>query len=194
MIPGVLVVLVTIVGTLLTALNIVREKEAGTLDQLNVTPIGKATFIAAKLIPLWLLSFVVLAMGLGIARIVFDLPMRGSILLVFFAAALYLLGALGIGLWISTMAETQQQALFVSYSIMLVYLLMSGLFTPVRSMPIWAQWIAQVSPVMHFTALMRAVLIKGAVVADVRRELMLLATIGGCVLALGVWRYRKRTN
>jgi len=194
MIPGVLVVLVTIVGTLLTALNIVREKEAGTLDQLNVTPIGKATFIAAKLIPLWLLSFVVLSMGLGIARIVFDLPMRGSILVVFFAAALYLLGALGIGLWISTMAETQQQALFVSYSIMLVYLLMSGLFTPVRSMPIWAQWIAQVSPVMHFTALMRAVLIKGAVVADVQRELILLATIGACVLALGVWRYRKRAN
>lgn len=194
MIPGVLVALVTIVGTLLTALNIVREKEAGTLDQLNVTPISRASFIAAKLIPLWLLSLVVLTIGLGIAHLAFDLPVRGSLALVFLAAGLYLLGALGIGLWISTVAETQQQALFVSYSIMLVYLLMSGLFTPVRSMPGWAQLMAQLSPVMHFTALMRAVLLKGAVVADVGRELIFLASIGVAVLALGVRQYRKRAT
>ena len=192
MIPGILVVLVTIIGTLLTAMNIVREKEAGTLDQLNITPVGKLTFIAAKLIPLWSLALVSLGLGLLLARVVFDLPMRGSLLLVFLAAGLYLIGALGIGLWVSTVAETQQQAMFVSYSIMLVYLLMSGLFTPVRGMPHWAQWVAEASPVMHFTRLMRAVLLKGAGVADVAHQLVMLALIGTAVLTLAVMRYRKR--
>lgn len=192
MVPGILVVLVTIIGTLLTAMNIVREKEAGTLDQLNVTPVTRATFIAAKLIPLWSLALLALGLGLALGRLVFDLPVRGSLLLVFAASAIYLAGALGIGLWISTVAETQQQAMFVSYSIMLVYLLMSGLFTPVRGMPEWAQWVAQVSPVMHFTQLMRAVLLKGAGVRDVARELAMLTIIGAAVLALAVRQYRKR--
>lgn len=194
MVPGILVALITIVGTLLTAMNIVREKESGTLDQLNVTPIGKASFIAAKLIPLWTLALLVLGIGLGISYLVFDLPVRGSVALVFVAAGLYLLGALGIGLWISTVAETQQQALFVSYSILLVYLLMSGLFTPVRSMPAWAQLVAQASPVMHFTSLVRSVLLKGAGAADVARELAFLAGIGVLVLGLAVRQYRKRTE
>jgi ABC-2 type transport system permease protein len=192
MVPGILVVLVTIIGTLLTAMNIVREKESGTLDQLNVTPVPRSTFIAAKLIPLWSLALVVLALGLVMAWAVFDLPLRGNLLLVFVAAAIYLIGALGIGLWISTVAETQQQAMFVSYAIMMVYMLMSGLFTPVRGMPEWAQWIAQASPVMHFAQLMRAVLLKGAGFTDVLKELVVLAVIGVAVLALAVRQYRKR--
>ena len=192
MVPAILVVLVTIIGTLLTAMNIVREKEAGTLDQLNVTPITRSTFIAAKLIPLWSLALVALGIGIALGRFVFDVPMRGSLVLVFFAAAIYLLGALGIGLWISTVAETQQQAMFVAFSILMVYLLMSGVFTPVSGMPEWAQWIAHASPMMHFTRLMRAVLLKGAGVVDVLPQLATLATIGTVVLTLAVRRYRKR--
>lgn len=193
MVPGILVVLVTIIGTLLTAMNIVREKEAGTLDQLNVTPVSRATFIAAKLIPLWSLALVSLGLGLALGHFALGVPVRGSLPLVFLAAAIYLVGALGIGLWVSTVAETQQQAMFVSYSIMLVYLLMSGIFTPVRGMPAWAQWIAQLSPVMHFTQLMRAVLLKGAGIGDVARELAMLAVIGVVVMTLAVRQYRKRT-
>jgi ABC-2 type transport system permease protein len=192
MVPAILVVLVTIIGTLLTAMNIVREKEAGTLDQLNVTPISRATFIAAKLIPLWSLALLDLAIGLGIAWLVLDLPIRGSLLLVFGGAAIYLVGALGIGLWVSTVAGTQQQAMFVAYAILLIYLLMSGLFTPVSGMPVWAQWIAQASPVMHFTQLMRAVLLKGAGFDDVLHELLMLAGIGVLVMTFAVRQYRKR--
>lgn len=192
MVPGILVVLVTMIGTLLTAMNIVREKEAGTLDQLNVTPVTRSTFIAAKLIPLWSLALLDLILGLALAHLVFDVPVRGSVLVVLLAAAIYLVGALGIGLWISTVAETQQQAMFVTFSIMMVYMLMSGLFTPVRGMPEWAQWIAQLSPVMHFTALMRAVLLKGAGFGDVMRELAVLTLMGAAVLTLSVRRYRKR--
>ena len=176
----------------MTAMNIVREKESGTLDQLNVTPISRATFIAAKLIPLWTLAMLDLAIGLLIAHFVFGVPVRGNPAVVFFAAAVYLTAALGIGLWVSTIAETQQQAMFVTISILLVYLLMSGIFTPVRGMPGWAQMIAQASPVMHFTQLMRAVLLKGAGPADVAYELMMLTGIGVLVLTLAVRRYRKR--
>ena len=192
MVPGILVVLVTMVGTLLTAMNIVREKESGTLDQLNVTPVTRSTFIAAKLIPLWSLALLDLVLGLVLAHFVFGVPVRGSVAVVLLAAAIYLLGALGIGLWISTVAETQQQAMFVTFSIMMVYMLMSGLFTPVRGMPEWAQWVAQLSPVMHFTQLMRAVLLKGAGLADVARELGILALMGAAVLTISVRRYRKR--
>lgn len=192
MVPAILVVLVTMIGTLLTAMNIVREKEAGTLDQLNVTPVARSTFIAAKLIPLWSLALLDLMLGLALAHFVFGVPVRGSHLVVLLAAAIYLVGALGLGLWISTVAETQQQAMFVAFSIMMVYMLMSGLFTPVRGMPVWAQWIAELSPVMHFTRLMRAVLLKGAGLADVMRELAVLAIMGAVVLTLSVRRYRKR--
>jgi ABC-2 type transport system permease protein len=192
MIPAILVVLVTMIGTLLTAMNIVREKETGTLDQLNVTPVTRSTFIAAKLIPLWSLALLDLGFGLTLAHVVFGLPIEGNPLVVFVAAAIYLIGALGIGLWISTVAETQQQAMFVSFSILMVYLLMSGLFTPLRGMPAWAQWVAQASPVMHFTQLMRAVLLKGAGFADVAYQLAMLSGIGALVLTLAVLQYRKR--
>ena len=193
MVPGILVQLLTIVGTLLTAMNIVREKEAGTLDQLNVTPVTRSVFIAAKLIPLWIISMVVLSLGLVVAKVTFGVPMLGSLFLVFGGAALYLVAALGIGLWVSAVTETQQQAMFVTFSILMVYLLMSGLFTPVSSMPEWAQWVARFNPMMHFIALMRAVMLKGAGFADVARELAVLATAGAVVLTIAVRQYHKRS-
>ena len=101
--------------------------------------------------------------------------------------------ALGIGLWISTVVETQQQAMFVAFSLLMVYLLMSGLFTPIRAMPEWARWLAEANPVAHFVRLMRAVLLKGAGPADVAREIAILAAGGAAVLSLAVRRYRKRS-
>jgi ABC-2 type transport system permease protein len=193
MVPGILVVLVTMIGTLLTAMNIVREKEAGTLEQLNVTPVPPAIFIAAKLIPLWAFALLDLALGLAFAHFALGVPVRGSLLLVFFSAAVYLVLALGIGLWVSTLVDTQQQAMFVTYALLMVYLLMSGLFTPVRGMPEWAQWLAEANPVAHYVSLMRAVLLKGAGLADVARQLLLLAAGGAAVLALAVRQYRKRS-
>jgi ABC-2 type transport system permease protein len=194
MVPGILVQLVTVVGTLLTAMNIVREKELGTLDQLSVTPLSQGVFIAAKLIPLWLIALFELTLGLLVARFVFHVPMLGSIPLVFGAAALYLVAALGIGLFVSTLASTQQQAMFVTFFIVMIYLLMSGLFTPIRSMPEWAQWITQVNPVKHFIEIMRAVLLKGAGVGDVLKPLGALAVFGVVVLSLAVRQYGRRVG
>lgn len=192
MVPGILVQLVTIIGTLLTAINIAREREIGTLDQLNVTPVTRGQFIAAKLIPLWSIALVELGVGLAFARFLFDIPMEGNLALVFAAAALYLVAALGIGLWVSTLVETQQQAMFITFFILLVYLLMSGLFTPVRSMPTWAQWLAELNPVKHLVAVVRAILLKGAGPAEIARPLGVLALYGAVVFSLAVRQYRKR--
>ncbi|MCC7054449.1 MAG: ABC transporter permease [Gemmatimonadaceae bacterium] len=192
MVPGILVQLITLIGTLMTALNIVREKEAGTLDQLNVTPVRPAVFIAAKLLPLWVIGLVEFAVGVLVAAVVFRVPMEGSLPLLFLGAGVFLLAALGVGLWVSTVSDTQQQALFVTFSLMMVYILMSGLFTPVRAMPSWVQVVAQLNPMMHFIAMVRAVLLKGAGIADVWRQLLALALLGTGILALAVAQYRKR--
>jgi ABC-2 type transport system permease protein len=193
MVPGILVLLVTVVATTIGAMNIVREKEIGTLEQLNVTPVTRTQFIASKLLPFWIIALVDLAIGLGVAWLVFDVPMRGSLLLVFGAAMIYLVAALGLGLWVSTIAHTQQQAMFVSFAINMIYLLMSGLFTPIDSMPVWAQWVAELSPVKHFIVIMRAVLVKGADLAAIQVPLIVLAGYGAVVLALAVRQYSKRT-
>ena len=192
MVPGILVQLVTMVGTFLTALNIVREKELGTLEQLNVTPVTRGQFIAAKLIPLWSLGLLGLAIGLTVARYAFHVPIRGSVLLVFGTASVYLLAALSVGLLVSTMVETQQQAMFVTFFIVLVYLLMSGLFTPVRSMPQWAQWIAQANPTMHYMEIMRGIMLRGAGLREIGHHLAVLAVCAAAVFTLSVQQYAKR--
>ncbi|HEX2220281.1 MAG TPA: ABC transporter permease [Gemmatimonadales bacterium] len=191
MVPALLVSLTTIIGLLLTAQNITRENELGTLEQLNVTPITKAQFIAAKLIPFWLLSLLIFTIGLAIGKLVFDIPMRGNLLLVYLAAMVYLIVVLGLGLWISTITRTQQQAMFIAFFVILIFLLMSGLFTPVDSMPRWAQWVAEANPVKHFVAIMRAVLVRGAGLETVGPPILGLAAAGAAVLSLAVLRYRK---
>jgi ABC-2 type transport system permease protein len=193
MVPGILVALVTLIGTLLTAQNIAREKELGTLEQLNVTPITRGQFIAAKLLPFWVLGLVDLGIGLLVGWLVFGVPMRGSILLLFGSAALYLIVALAIGLWISTLVETQQQAMFVTFFIMNVYLLMSGLFTPIDSMAPWVQLVSQLNPVRHFVTIARAILIKGAGLAEIAQPLVILIVYGAVMLTLAVRQYSKRT-
>jgi ABC-2 type transport system permease protein len=192
MVPGILVALVTMIGTLLTAQNIAREKELGTIEQLNVTPMTRTQFIAAKLLPFWVLALVVLAIGLMTGRFVFGIPMRGSLVLLFASAAIYLVVALAIGLWISTLVDTQQQAMFVTFFILNVYLLMSGLFTPIDSMTPWLQAVSQLNPVRHFVTISRAILVKGAGLTDIARPLVILVLYGAVALALAVRQYSKR--
>ncbi len=193
MVPGVLVALVTLIGTLMSAQNIAREKELGTLEQLNVTPITRGQFIAAKLLPLWVLGLIDLTLGLIVGKLVFHIPMRGSLLLLFGAAAIYLLVALAIGLFISTIVDTQQQAMFVTFFIVSVYLLLSGLFTPIDSMSPWVKVVSQVNPVRHFVTISRAILVKGAGLAEIARPLMILVVFAVVMLTLAVRQYRKRT-
>jgi ABC-2 type transport system permease protein len=192
MVPGILVALVTLIGTLLTAQNIAREKELGTLEQLNVTPITRGQFIAGKLIPFWVLGMFELAGGLLLGRFVFGVPVLGSPLLLFAVSAVYLVAALGTGLWISTIVETQQQAMFVTFFIMMIYLLMSGLFTPIDSMPHWVQVVAELNPVRHFVGISRAVLVKGATLQEIQQPFLILVVFAAAVFTLAVRQYSKR--
>jgi ABC-2 type transport system permease protein len=194
MVPGILVALVTLIGTLLTAQNIAREKELGTLEQLNVTPITRGQFIAGKLLPFWVLGMFELGAGLVLGRFVFGVPVEGSLVLLFAISAVYLVAALGLGLWISTIVETQQQAMFVTFFIMMIYLLMSGLFTPIDSMPRWVQIVAELNPVRHFVAISRAVLVKGATLREIQQPFAVLVVFAVAVFSLAVRQYSKRVS
>ena len=194
MVPGILVALVTIIGTLLTSQNIAREKELGTLEQLNVTPITRGEFIAGKLLPFWMLAMLELALGLTVGWLVFDIPMRGSLLLLFASAGVYLLVALGIGLWISTVVDTQQQAMFVAFFVINIYLLMSGLWTPIDSMAPWVQTASQINPVRHFVTISRAILVKGAGFSEIATPLAMLTGFAVIALTFAVSRYKKRVG
>jgi ABC-2 type transport system permease protein len=192
MVPGILVALVTMIGKLLTAQNIAREKELGTLEQLNVTPITRAQFIAAKMLPFWALAMVDLAIGLAVGRFVFGVPMLGSLTLLVGVAAVYLVTALAVGLLVSTVVETQQQAMFVTFFIISGYLLLSGLFTPIDSMAPWVETVSQVNPVRHFVMISRAVLMKGAGVKEIVEPLAILVASSVIALTVAVRQYNKR--
>lgn len=191
MVPAVLVILVTAIGMLLSGLNLVREKELGTIEQINVTPIKKYQFIAGKLIPFWILALVELAFGLGVGKLLFNIPIEGNLVFLFFIASIYLLLVLGIGLLISTMANTQQQAMFVLFFIMIIFIMMSGIFTAVESMPIWAQYLDRLNPIYYFMRALRMVLLKGSGMRDLIGEIVSLLIFAAAVLQIAVWRYKK---
>lgn len=191
MVPGILVLLVTIIGMFLAGMNVVREKELGTIEQINVTPVKKYQFIAGKLIPFWIIALFELAVGLIFARLFFSIPILGNIFLIFLIASVYLLVVMGIGLFLSTVTNTQQQSMFLAWFILVVFILMSGLFTPVESMPQWARNLNVVNPIAYFIAMIRMVMLKGSGFQHISRDLGVLFIYGTTMLSLAVWRYRK---
>ena len=191
MVPGILVLLVTIIGLLLSGMNIVREKEIGTIEQINVTPIGKIQFIAGKLIPFWIIALFELAFGLLVGKLLFNIPIIGSVWLIFLSAAIYLLVILGFGLLISTGTNTQQQAMLVSFFFMVIFILMSGLFTSIESMPQWAQTLDKLNPIAYFIRIMRMIMLKGSGFHDISTSLYSLMACSVFSISLAVWRYRK---
>lgn len=191
MVPGILVLLVTVIGLLLSGMNIVREKEIGTIEQINVTPIRKLQFIAGKLIPFWIIALFELAFGLTLGKLIFDIPLEGNLLLIFMSGGVYLFVILSAGLLISTITHTQQQAMLVSFFFMVVFILMSGLFTSIESMPVWAQELDRLNPLMYFIRIMRMVLLKGSVFEDIRPDFFALVAFAAVMLTLAVVRYRK---
>ncbi len=191
MVPGILVILVTVIGMFLTAINIVREKELGTIEQINVTPIKKYQFIIGKLIPFLIIALFELAFGLTLGRLVFGLPMLGSLWLLFLVAFVYLLVALGLGLLLSAISSTQQQVMFTIFFFLLMFILMSGIFTPTESMPQWAHTINIINPFKYFMQANRMILLKGSGLQDVAGELRALSIYAAIALGFAVWRYRK---
>jgi len=193
MFSGILVIIVTLIGMLLTALNLVREKEMGTTEQINVTPIRKYQFLMAKLIPFMVIALFELAFGLVIGRLLFGLPIEGSVGLLFLFTCIYLFVVLGIGLFLSTISNTQQQLMFLAFFFMITFMLMSGVFTPTDSMPPWAQKINMINPVAYFMNVIRRILLKGSAFRDISREFYSLLIYATLILTLAITNYRKTT-
>ncbi|MFH2142644.1 MAG: ABC transporter permease [Bacteroidota bacterium] len=193
MLPGILVILVTIIGAFLTALNIIREKETGTIEQINVTPIKKYQFILGKLIPFWIIAMFELSIGLLVGYVFFDLPVNGSLFTLFLFTSVYLILAMGIGLFLAAISQTQQQVMFMIFFFLLVFIMMAGIFTPVGSMPEWAQKVNIINPFAYFIKANRMILLKGSSFSDVFNEFISLAVYGMIMFSLAIWRYRKTT-
>ena len=191
MLPGILVILVTAIGFLLAGLNMVREKEIGTIEQINVTPVRKYHFIIAKMAPFLLIGLIDLAIGLILGKIAFNIPFEGSILLMFLGSSIFLIAVLGLALFISTFSATQQQYMFVAFFCMIIFILMSGIFTPYESMPMWAQDFNLINPVAYLMRINRMVMLKGSTMLDISRELYSLLLIAVIFTTLAVRRYRK---
>jgi ABC-2 type transport system permease protein len=193
MVPGILVILVTMVGSFLASLNIVREKEIGTIEQINVTPVKKYHFILGKLIPFWILGLLVLSIGLVLEWAAYGIVPVGSLLVIYTFSAVYLLAVLGLGLLISTYTGNQQQAMLLSFFMMMVFILLSGLYTSIDSMPQWAQTITKINPVTYFIDVMRMVVLKGSGFRDIAPHLLVML---GFAIGLNTWaviNYKKRS-
>jgi ABC-2 type transport system permease protein len=191
MLPGILGILVAAIGFVLAGLNMVKEKEVGTIEQINVTPVRKYQFITAKMVPFLVIGLIDLAIGLTVGKLVFDIPFEGSILLLFLGSAIFLVAALGLALFVSTMSGTQQQFMFVAFFFMIIFILMSGIFTPLESMPGWAQKIDMANPVAYLMRINRMIMLKGSTLSDIRGDLFALTAIAVIFTTLAINRYRK---
>ena len=193
MVPGILAILVTMIGGFLSALNIVKEKEVGTIEQINVTPIKKYHFILGKLIPFWVLGNVVFTIGLFVSWLFYGIIPLGNILVMYGFIAVFLLAILGFGLLISTYCDTQQQAMFIMFFFMMIFILMGGLFTSVDSMPEWAQWISRLNPVSYLISVMRMIILKGSGLKDVLPHLGIVALFALFLNTWAILNYKKTT-
>jgi ABC-2 type transport system permease protein len=193
MVPGILAILLTMVGAFLTSLNIVKEKEVGTMEQINVTPVKKHYFILGKLLPFWVLGQISLLIGLIISRVVYGIIPAGSIPLLFAFAAVYMFAVLGLGLLISTYAHTQQQAMLIAFFLIMIFILLGGLYTPIESMPEWAINLTKFNPVSYFIEVMRMVVMKGSTFSDISRQLGIMGIFAVVLNAWAVLNYRKRS-
>lgn len=191
MIPALMAILIVMMCGFMPALNIVGEKEAGTIEQINVTPVHKWEFILAKLVPYWLIGLFVLTISLLLSWLVYGITPTGSLLLIYLAAMLLAFIMSGIGLIVSNYSEQMMQAMLVMWFCLVCFILLSGLFTPVQSMPQWAQTLTLVNPMRHFIDAMRTVFVRGGVFQSILPQLLVLTGMAVVINCWAVASYRK---
>jgi ABC-2 type transport system permease protein len=191
MVPGIMVFLLTIVGGSLSALNIVSEKEKGTIEQINVTPVPKYIFLLSKLIPFWVIGFVLLTLGAIVAWAVYGLTPLGGFGVIYLFAAVYMIAFTGFGLTISSVSESQHQAMFTAFFFIIIFNLMGGLFTPISSMPEWAQKLTWLNPLSYFVEVIRMVYLKGSQFADLTKQFGAVCLFAVVFNAMAIISYRK---
>ncbi len=193
MIPALMVIILILLGGFLPALNIVGEKEKGTIEQINISPVPKSVFIFAKLIPYWLIGLLVLTLTMLVGYLVYGLWPAGGIWTIYVFAIVFIFVVSGFGLVVSNYANTMQQATFIMFFFVLIFMLMSGLLTPLHSMPKWAQYLTVINPPRYFIEMMRVVYLKGGTLTDLWPQFIALVTFA---LFFGVWAivsYKKRS-
>jgi ABC-2 type transport system permease protein len=192
MIPGFMVLLLTLICGVLPAMNIVMEKENGTIQQVNVTPISRISFILAKLIPFWVVGLIVMIISVSAAYLLYGLWPAGSVVAVLFSAVVFIFSISGLGIIISNYSDTMQQASFLVMFFILILILLGGMFTPVSSMPAWARAIAAVNPFTYLTSTFRMLYLNGSTLADVSKNLLALVSIAVVLNGWAVISYKKR--
>jgi len=193
-VPGVLVFLLSLIGGLLASLNIVSEKEHSTIEQMNVSPISKSIFIASKLIPIWVIGLFILTLGMIVAYATYGLFPTGGFWIIYAFAAVYLVAFTGFGLMISNYSSSAQQAILTFIFFVMIFLLMSGLFTPISSMPDWAQKITIFNPVKYFIEVMRYIYLKGANFADIQNNFLTICVFAIVINVCAIIGFRRNSN
>lgn len=191
MVPALMVMILTLLCGFLPAVSIVFEKELGTMEQINVSPVPKITFILGKLIPFWIIGFIAITIGMTVAWLDYKLIPVGHFYVIYTFAAIYIFAISGMGIVISNYAQTLQQAVFIVFFFMMLFIMLSGLYTPVDSMPEWAQWIAAFNPLKHLMIVMRSIFLKGSNFSQLLSELLALLGFAAFFNGLAVLSYKK---
>ncbi len=192
MIPALMCMLIIVICGFLPGLNLVSEKESGTIDAMNVTPVGRLSFVLSKLIPFWIVGIIVMCVGIVIGKAVYGLTPQGSIGAILLASILFSLVMSGFGVAVANKSNTLMQTIFVMYAVVMVCQLIGGLFTPISSMPVWAQYITYAVPPRYFIDIMRAVYLKGSSISDLWFEYVMLTLLASFTCGLAAITYRKR--
>ncbi len=194
MIPAIVVVLLTILPMMLSAMSLVREKEVGTLEQLMVTPLRKHQLLIGKLLPFLGLTYIELAIVMAAALALFRIPMNGSYLILASLALVYLFSTLGLGIFISTVTRSQQQAMFVAWFFMVFMIIMGGVFIPIENMPVSLQKVTYLDPMRYFVSITRDIFQKGSSLKFLLRDLIPMAVFGLAIFSASVARFQKRVG
>lgn len=192
MIPALIVILLIIICGFLPTLNLVDEKETGTIEAINVTPVGKFTFVLSKLIPYWIIGLFVVTVGMIIGWSVYGLKPQGSIVGFYLASVLFSLVMSGLGVLIANKSNTMMQSIFVMFAVIILFQLMGGLFTPISSMPVWAQYITYAIPPRYFIEIMRALYLRGTPIAELWVQYSVLTMYATALCGLAAITYRKQ--
>ena len=190
-VPGILVILVTLIGAYVTALNIVREKEIGTIEQINVSPIYKWQFLVGKMIPFWVLGMAEFLLGIFLMKIVFGISVQGSLPVLISVTSIYLLVMLGLGFFISSMSSNQLQAMFIVFFLFIVFVLLSGLFTPIEGMPQWAVYINYLNPMSYYMEVIKLIVLKGSGIEEIKMQISVLSGMAVVINAAALISYRE---
>ena len=194
MVPGLVAVLLMMITSMLTSMAIVREREVGTLEQLMVTPISTTSLILGKTIPFVILGYLEMSVALAFGILWFGIPFAGSWPLLYGLAFIFLLTTLGVGMFISTVTQTQQQAMFFAWFFMIFNILTSGFFTPISNMPSVVRYLTHLNPLRYFMTIIRGIMMKGAGVSVLYPEIFALVAFGLIVFSFSVMRFSKRVK